>query len=221
MELATLKALADDTRYAVYRELTVALAPLSAQELAARIGIHANTVRLHLERLRQVDLIEVKAVHRGTVGRPQHFYSAVNDGPEIDNAAAAPTLLAGLLGTLAERVGATAADAVKIGKSWGRETVARTHSTSCRSVLETELNALGFEPEVGRGDGTSEGGVRIKFLHCPFQELAEAYPELVCNLHRGLCEGVVDQIGGGKVLEFATLYDPEPCHVTVATQSKQ
>ena len=46
--------------------------------------------------------------------------------------------------------------------------------------------------------------------------LAEAYPELVCNLHRGLCEGVVDQVGGGRVEEFATLYDPEPCHVTVS-----
>ena len=45
--------------------------------------------------------------------------------------------------------------------------------------------------------------------------LAEAYPELVCNLHRGLCEGVVDSVGGGSVEEFATLYDPEPCHVVV------
>ena len=40
----------------------------------------------------------------------------------------------------------------------------------------------------------AEGAARIEFLHCPFRELAEAYPELVCNLHRGLCEGVVDQV---------------------------
>ena len=84
------------------------------------------------------------------------------------------------------------------------------------SALEAELHHLGFEPAAGPGDGTSEGGTRIEFLHCPFRELAEAYPELVCNLHRGLCEGVVDEVGGGRVEEFATLYDPEPCHVTVA-----
>ena len=59
--------------------------------------------------------------------------------------------------------------------------------------------------------------MRIEFLHCPFRELAEAYPELVCNLHRGLCEGVVERVGAGSVDEFATLYDPEPCHVTVAS----
>ena len=64
-------------------------------------------------------------------------------------------------------------------------------------------------------DGTDGRPARIEFLHCPFRELAEAYPELVCNLHRGLCEGVVDAVGGGTVDEFATLYDSEPCHVTV------
>ena len=31
----------------------------------------------------------------------------------------------------------------------------------------------------------------MAFMHCPFRELAEAYPELVCNLHRGISEGIV------------------------------
>ena len=157
MDLAVLKALGDETRYAMYRELATATSPLSAQDLADRLGLHANTVRLHLDRLREVGLVDVEAVHRGTVGRPQHRYFL---------AAGAP--------------------------------------------------GLGFEPAVEPGDGTAEGAARIEFLHCPFRELAEAYPELVCNLHRGLCEGVVDQVGGGSVEEFATLYDHEPCHVTVA-----
>jgi predicted ArsR family transcriptional regulator len=84
-------------------------------------------------------------------------------------------------------------------------------------ALAGELERLGFEPAVTAGDGTSEGATRVEFLHCPFRELAEAYPALVCNLHRGLCEGVVDELGDGRVEEFATLYDPEPCHVTVAS----
>ena len=66
----------------------------------------------------------------------------------------------------------------------------------------------------------AEGDVRIDFLHCPFRELAEAYPALVCNLHRGLCEGIVDQVGEGSVEEFATLYDHEPCHVTVSAGAR-
>ena len=57
--------------------------------------------------------------------------------------------------------------------------------------MEAELTKLGFEPAL-ESDGSDGPAARIEFLHCPFRELAEAYPELVCNLHRGLCEGVVD-----------------------------
>ncbi len=73
-QLAVLKALGDETRYAMYEELARSTAALSAQDLAERLGIHANTVRLHLERLREAGLVDVEAVHRGTVGRPQHLY---------------------------------------------------------------------------------------------------------------------------------------------------
>jgi predicted ArsR family transcriptional regulator len=216
MDPAMLKALADDTRFAVYRELATSTSALSAQDLADRLGVHANTVRLHLERLRDVDLVDVEAVHRGTVGRPQHLYFLAAGAPGLGFDPPAHALLAGLLAALAERVGADPEDAADTGHAWGLEAGKRTRSGSCVSALETELTRLGFEPSTEPGDGTSEGDTRIEFLHCPFRELAEAYPELVCNLHRGLCEGVVDRVGGGTVEEFSTLYDPEPCHVTVA-----
>lgn len=215
-ELAVLKALGDETRYALYEELSRSTGPLSAQELADAIGLHVNTVRLHLERLRDADLVEVEAIHRGTVGRPQHLYSLAADAPGLGLDPPAHVLLAGLLAALAERIGADADEAADTGYAWGVEAGARTRSKSCVTSLRQKLAELGFEPAVTPADGSSEGGIRIDFLHCPFRELAEAYPELVCNLHRGLCEGVVDRVGGGTVQEFSTLYDPEPCHVTVA-----
>jgi predicted ArsR family transcriptional regulator len=220
MELAVLKALADDTRYAVYQELSMSTSALSAQELADRLGVHANTVRLHLERLREVGLVDAEAVHRGTVGRPQHLYFLADGAPGLGFDPPAHALLAGLLGALAERVGATPDDALDTGHAWGMEAARTTRARSCLRALEAELHDLGFEPSAGPGDGTSEGGARIEFLHCPFRELAEAYPELVCSLHRGLCEGVIEQAGGGSVEEFAALYDPEPCHVTVTVGSR-
>ncbi len=216
MDVGVLKALADDTRYAVYRELATSTAALSASELAERLDVHANTIRLHLERLRDAGLVDVEAVHRGTVARPQHLYFLAAGAPGLGFDPPAHALLAGLLAALAEQVGAASVDAFDIGHTWGLEAGKRTSSRSCLRALEGELLRLGFEPSVGPGDGTSEGGERIEFLHCPFRELAEAYPELVCNLHRGLSAGVVEAVGGGNVAEFATLYDPEPCHVTVA-----
>lgn len=216
MDLAILKALGDETRYAMYRELASSTAPLSALDLAERLGLHANTVRLHLDRLREAGLVEVEAVHRGTVGRPQHLYFLAPGAPGLGFDPPAHALLAALLASLAEQVGADADDAADAGHAWGIEAGKRTRSRSCLNALESELARLGFEPAVDAADGEYEGATRIDFLHCPFRELAEAYPELVCNLHRGLCEGVVDRVGGGSVEDFATLYDPEPCHVTVS-----
>ncbi len=217
VELAVLKALGDETRYAMYRELATSTRPLSAQDLADRLGLHANTVRLHLDRLRETGLVEAEAMHRGTVGRPQHLYSLAPGAPSLGFDPPAHALLAGLLGSLCESMGAGPDDAAEIGERWGSQLTRRTRSRNCVAVLADELDRLGFEPAVGPGDGTAEGAVRVEFLHCPFRELAEAYPDLVCSLHRGICAGVIDTAGGGSMLEFATLYDPEPCHVTVAT----
>jgi predicted ArsR family transcriptional regulator len=210
--LAVLKALGDETRFSMYRELAASTRPLSAHELAERLGIHANTVRLHLERLREADLVEVEPVHRGTVGRPQHVYSLAPGAPGLGFDPPSYTLLAGLLGALAERVGADSEDAAAIGRSWGVEAGRRTRSRSCVKALVGELERLGFDPAPSP-DGEE---VAIAFLHCPFRELAEAYPELVCNLHRGICEGVVGEVGGGSVDDFATLYDHDPCRVSIS-----
>jgi predicted ArsR family transcriptional regulator len=216
-QLTVLKALGDETRFALYRAIATSTGPLSAHDLADRLDLHSNTVRLHLERLREAGLVEVEAIHRGTVGRPQHLYFLADDAPSLGFDPPAHALLAGLLAALAERVGADPDDAADTGHAWGTEAGKRTRSRSCLRALEGELGRLGFEPSTETADGEYEGSSRIHFLHCPFRELAEAYPELVCNLHRGLCEGVVDQVGGGTVEEFATLYDHEPCHVTVST----
>ena len=212
-QLAVLKALGDETRYAMYEELARSTAAMSAQDLADRLGLHPNTVRLHLDRLREAGLVDVEPVHRGTVGRPQHLYFLAAGAPGLGFDPPAHALLAGLLAALAEHVGAEAADATRIGRGWGADAGHRTRSRSCVQALEAELTQLGFEPAAEAGP--ADDATRIEFLHCPFRELAEAYPELVCNLHRGLCEGVVESVGGGSIAEFATLYDAEPCHVTV------
>jgi predicted ArsR family transcriptional regulator len=213
--LAVLKALGDETRFSMYQELASSTAALTATELAERLGLHANTVRLHLERLREAGLVEVEPVHRGTVGRPQHVYSLAPGAPGLGIDPPSYTMLAGLLAMLAERVGADADDATEAGRAWGVEAGKRTHSKSCVKAVFGEMDRLGFDPD----RETRPGGLTdIAFLHCPFRELAEAYPELVCNLHRGICEGVVATVGGGSIDEFSTLYDRDPCRVTVAVE---
>src|SRR3954462_11761345 len=116
--LAVLKALGDETRFSMYQELASSTVPLTALELSERLGLPPNTVRLHLERLREAGLVDVEPVHRGTVGRPQHVYSLAPGAPGLGFDPPSYTLLAGLLATLAERVGAEADDAAAAGHAW-------------------------------------------------------------------------------------------------------
>jgi predicted ArsR family transcriptional regulator len=214
--LPVYKALGDDTRFAIYRELALTPDPRSAGELAERLGLHPNTVRPHLDRMREAGLIEVETVHRGTVGRPQLRYSLAPGAPGLGLDPPAHTLLAGLLAALADQLGADGVDAAGLGRRWGKEAMTRRQQgRGCLAALVGELDRLGFDPvetELERGETRR---VRVDFLHCPFRELAEAYPELVCHLHRGIVEGVVEAAGPGMVESFRTLGDRDPCNVTI------
>ena len=81
--LAVLKALGDNTRYAIYLELARSSSPRSTADIADVLGLHPNTVRPHLERMRDVGLLDVEVDNRGTVGRPQHRYSLAADAPSL------------------------------------------------------------------------------------------------------------------------------------------
>ena len=65
---------------------------------------------------------------------------------------------------------------------------------------------LGFDPALAGDDGQAT----VAFTHCPFRELAEANPDLVCGLHRGLVEGFVDALGGAEVDELPLARRPRP-----------
>jgi predicted ArsR family transcriptional regulator len=214
--LPVYKALGDDTRFAIYRELSLSPAPCSASELAERLALHPNTVRPHLDRMREAGLVEVETVHRGTVGRPQLRYSLAPGAPGFGFDPPSHTLLAGLLAALADQLGADGEDAAAMGRRWGEEAMARRQGArGCLAALIGELDRLGFDPVDSAIETGDRHRVRIDFLHCPFRELAEAYPELVCHLHRGIVEGVVASAGSGIVEQFRTLGDRDPCNVTV------
>src|SRR6476660_5712019 len=68
------KALADDTRYRLYRFVGLAGRPVSVREVSRRLNLHPNTVRPHLRRLEEAGLL-ASEVRKGSVGRPQVLYS--------------------------------------------------------------------------------------------------------------------------------------------------
>jgi predicted ArsR family transcriptional regulator len=210
--LALLKTLGDDTRYAIYVELATHRRPRSTQEIADILGLHPNTVRPHLERMRDVGLVSVETVSTGAVGRPQHRYTLAADAPSLGLEPPSWQVLARMLADVAAFMAPDPADTAAMGWEQGRSAADRRRGTPCVTALMDALAELGFDP-ASTDDGTATS---IAFTACPFRELAEAYPDVVCNLHRGFIEGFVDRSGKAEaveVVDFATLADRDPCHV--------
>ena len=212
--LEVFKVLGDNTRYAIYLELARSPVGRSTAEIAETLGLHPNTVRPHLDRMRDVGLIDVTIEARGNVGRPQHRYSLSADAPSLGLEPPPFRMLAAMLTDVAAAAALPAEAIAAAARGVGKDAAEARSATprSCVAALTAELAALGFDPAVGEDANVAT----IAFTHCPFRDLAELHPEVVCHLHRGLVEGFVARAGGAAVTEFATLEDRDPCRVDLA-----
>jgi predicted ArsR family transcriptional regulator len=210
--LDLLKTLGDNTRYAIYLELARSPVPLSTADVADTLDLHVNTVRPHLERMRDVGLLAVSSEARGGVGRPQNRYALAPDAPSLGLEPPSFPLLARLLTRLAAQAGLRD-DAVEIGREEGQVSAAQHAGRSCIDALEAQQSLLGFDPTRAEGDESTT----LAFAHCPFGELAAEHPEIVCGLHCGLVEGFVDEFADAVVVEFRSLVHRTPCQVELVT----
>jgi len=226
-----LRVLGDNTRYAIYLELARSPRPLVTAEIAELLGLHPNTVRPHLDRMREVGLLEVTTDARGEVGRPQHRYCLAPDAPSLGLEPPTMPMLARMVLAMAQRLGASPADAIAVGETEGAARAMRyADAPSALEALVADLDRLGFDPIVADGADVDVGtGIDIDadmdavtavvaFANCPFGDLAGAHPDLVCGLHRGLVAGFVARMGDAEVAEFCSLAHRTPCQVAVTSR---
>ncbi len=209
--LEILKTLGDNTRYAIYLELARSARPLTTADVADTLDLHPNTVRPHLERMRDLGLVEVSSVSTGSVGRPQHRYAIAATAPSLGLEPPMFPMLAGVLLAGAAAAGLDGDDLAGAARAQGAADAARLDGDVIDD-LEQSMVDTGFDPaRADVGDATT-----IVFTHCPFRELAESHPDLVCAVHRGMVEGFVGCRGGAEVTRFHPLVDRDPCQVELA-----
>jgi predicted ArsR family transcriptional regulator len=214
-QLDLLKALGDNTRYAIYLELARSARPLTTSEIADTLDLHPNTVRPHLDRMRDVGLVVVQVGGRGEVGRPQHRYSLAADAPSLGLEPPIMPMLARMVLSMARRIGASPTDAEAVGRAEGAgRAVPFAEAPSSLEALVTDLDRLGFDPVVSDDPDDPEAAI-VAFANCPFGDLASDHPELVCGLHRGLVGGFVAGMGDADVRRFCTVVDRTPCQVAI------
>ncbi len=209
------KALADDTRFRLYRHLGLSGRPVSVRELSARLSLHPNTLRPHLRRLEEAGLVAQETRRGSNVGRPQTLYRAVEpEAREGRDYRLFAEILAGLLSGQRAKERAEA-----LAREWGEYLVARggpkpgTRLPARRSlaVLQEAMAEAGFDPRFRR---KSKRIVEISLRDCPFRDLVEDHRELVCAVHRGLLQGM---LGGLKpplrLAEFSPLVERTVCRL--------
>ncbi|WP_409366084.1 helix-turn-helix transcriptional regulator [Mycolicibacterium elephantis] len=185
-------------------------APVRTSDVAAGLGLHSNTVREHLDALVDLGLVERATEPAVGRGRPAALYRP---------SPADPTLLArdyaGLATALAGHLARTSADperdARAAGVEWGRELIegsARSDGDQRKAVLDA-LTRLGFAPE----DEGAERGVALR--RCPLLEAARRYPAVVCQVHLGIVEGLLQSIDAptGPGLDLIPFAEPGACRL--------
>lgn len=211
------RALADPSRARILAEL-VDGAPLDARELGRRVGLHVNTVRVHLATLADAGMVASESVPPQGRGRPRVVYRATAEEPEEGRRY---RLLAEILTAFVARSGPGAAKRLEeFGEAWGHYMVdspppfATLADDEALARLIDLLASVGFEPaleEKGRQQ-------RILMHPCPFLELARRHQEVVCPIHLGLIRGALGELGAKTtVTKLEPFVQPDLCIAYLAT----
>lgn len=196
------RALADERRARIVAELGTAPGGLDLSELTRRLGQHPNTLRWHLGILGDAGLVTAAAEPRLVPGRPRLVYrlgkpSSPSHGDEY-------RLLASMLADTLSRDPAGPDVCEAAGRAWGAGLVAGRRGEKAVEAVVEILDAQGFEPRAREQ--------AIEMHRCPFQELAEANPRVVCAVHRGLIDGALAELGSTQsVAELEVFPRPNVC----------
>lgn len=134
---------------------------LGIRELSERVGLHANTVRFHLEHLVEQRLVERSTIPSGGRGRPRSAYVAAAQPGAREDQRSYRLLAQILAGFVADTVDDPAQEARKVGASWGNHLTAEpasragggdpaTGSDEAVDNLMRLLDEVGFAPEMDR-----------------------------------------------------------------------
>jgi len=194
-------------------EYVRAHSPVRVADAAAGLDLHPNTVREHLDAVTGLGLVERTTATAPGRGRPASLYRASAADPAV-----AVRDYAGLATALAGHLARTSAhperDARAAGIEWGRELVdehSQAGGDPRRSVLEV-LTRLGFAPD---DEDTPDARRGIALRRCPLLGAARRYPTVVCQVHLGIVEGMLERLGARRRrgLDLIAFAEPGACRL--------
>lgn len=182
---AQARALADPSRFRIFQFVAEAEHAVTVAELTDLLGFNHNAIRQHLAVLTNAGLIAEFDEVRTTRGRPRKQYRLRRDALRaFRSVSGSYERLATLLLEL-HQSDETAFD-IGFRAGSGATPPSVDANTDPMTTLVQLLMVEGFDPE--RSDEST-----ITLQHCPFADVAEQNPGVICELHRGLLAGAAAQ----------------------------
>ena len=201
---AITSAFGDPTRRRIYLFAREGDEGVTASEVAARFGLHANVARHHLDKLAAGGHLEVRTGRAGGgAGRPSKRYVA-GEAMTLDVPVRRDDLVLTLLARALDLLAPDAAEAMAehVGIEYGRAMAASLQpdgpgQRSFRSALHAVADALtahGFAAHADEGSIISET--------CPFA--ASVSSPVICAVDRGMVKGMLAALYGDTAPETAS-----------------
>lgn len=212
--LSGLGAFSDPVRRQLYEYVVSRPEPVSRADAAAVAGISRSLAAYHLDQLVEAGLLTFSYARdpgRGGpgAGRPAKRYARAVEEVSITIPERRYGLLASLL---ANAVGADGTGAVRSLLNDAAAEEGRRAGAEMPDTMSA-LVARGYEPVV------SENG-DILMINCPFHQIAQQQPELVCGLNHHLLRGYLE--AKGEDADRAELSPcPGRCCVVIHPESRE
>lgn len=194
-------------------EYVRAHSPVRVADAAAGLDLHPNTVREHLDAVVGLGLVERCTGTALGRGRPAKLYRASAADPVV-SARDYAGLATALAGHLARTSAHPERDARVAGIEWGHELVDESSQAGGdpRQCVLDVLTRLGFAPDVGEPPDPHRG---IALRGCPLLEAARRYPTVVCQVHFGIVEGMLERLGApeGRGIDLIPFAEPGACRL--------
>jgi predicted ArsR family transcriptional regulator len=194
------RALGHPTRFEIFRFVADAPGPVRVATLAEQFRFNPSAIRQHLAKLCDARLLIEELGSGSRTGRPPLQYRLAPAAMGTWGSAGPYELLALLLLEVAK-----GGSPVEAGARAGRD-LAATHDSQADpvAVIESEMARRGFEP---RREDTSTS-LELVLERCPFEAAALADPDVVCQIHRGLAEGILSAMGSDLSVSELVAHDP-------------
>lgn len=204
-QAASVGALAEPIRLALYEYVVARGEPVGREEAATALDLAPHTANFHLDRLVDAGLLATEYRRLGGrtgpgAGRPSKLYKRTEDQVAISLPDRKYDLVGHILASGIERASggadpaaAAGEAAAEVGRAIGAEAAPGDVAAFTRVLADH-----GFEPRV---DGDT-----VLLANCPFDTLARSHTELVCGINRSFVQGVADGLG----CDVSACLAPEP-----------